>query len=62
MKNTEAVNLALLVLKWWQDAQYWDYNGRNVFDDDEDFVVAAKAVLKKYNVTASSNMKAIEAL
>lgn len=37
-------SMAESILNWWEDAQYLEaYAGRNLFDDDPDFVIKAKA-------------------
>lgn len=37
--------LAIRILTWWKDAQYFeDYPGHNLFNDDPDFVVEAKKI------------------
>lgn len=44
--------MAEMVLSWWEERQYdtcstGDGDERNIYDDEPDFVIAAKAALKK---------------
>tara|TARA_R110000824_G_scaffold316945_1_gene504179 strand:+ start:1551 stop:1751 length:201 start_codon:yes stop_codon:yes gene_type:complete len=43
--NKEAKELARQVLTWWEDAQYWECHGHNIFDDEPNFVTKAKKIL-----------------
>lgn len=42
------LDLARAVLEWWKDAQYWEsYPGRNMFDDDPEFVQIAERIVEE---------------
>ena len=52
MNNTDKSALAQQVLLWWEDAQYWESrSGRNMFDEEPDFVLEAMRLTKSSNGT-----------